>query len=210
MINPTIGVLTISCVTTFVLSLLYKVTTDQEKIRKLNEELKELNKKFKEAQKNNNQKELLKLQGKLLEVNNEKMRISMKTTLISFAVIIPIFMYVLPTLYGDVSVELNEDLSGVVKYGSYEANVKLLQENPVLMEIGDKKVGEKDVVLLGKDRFVFKAYDKNKKTLLLKRVVVTLPVPLPIWGYHIGWLGWYILVSIPMSVTFRKILGVVQ
>ena len=141
MINPTIGVLTISCVTTFVLSLLYKVTTDQEKIIKLNEELKELNKKFKEAQKNNNQKELIKLQGKLLEVNNEKMRISMKTTLISFAVIIPVFMYVLPTLYGDVSVELNEDLSGVVKYGSYEANVKLLQENPILMEIGDKKIG---------------------------------------------------------------------
>ena len=78
------------------------------------------------------------------------------------------------------------------------------------MEIGDKRMGEKDVVLLDKDRFVFKAYDKNKKTLLLKRVVVTLPVPLPIWGYHIGWLGWYILVSIPMSVTFRKILGVVQ
>ncbi len=210
MINPTIGVLTISCVTTFVLSLLYKVTTDQEKIIKLNEELKELNKKFKEAQKNNNQKELIKLQGKLLEVNNEKMRISMKTTLISFAVIIPVFMYVLPTLYGDVSVELNEDLSGVVKYGSYEVNVKLLQENPILMEIGDKKIGEKDVVVLDKDKFVFKAYDKNKKTLLLKRVAVTLPIPLPIWGYHIGWLGWYILVSIPMSVTFRKILGVVQ
>lgn len=38
--------------------------------------------------------------------------------------------------------------------------------------------------------------------------VVNLPFTLPYFGPDFGWLMWYILVSIPFSQLFRKVLGV--
>ena len=38
--------------------------------------------------------------------------------------------------------------------------------------------------------------------------IVLLPFDLPYFGADFGWLMWYILVSIPFSQIFRKILGV--
>ncbi len=39
-------------------------------------------------------------------------------------------------------------------------------------------------------------------------VIVKLPFELPFIGNYLGWLKWYILVSIPFSQLFRKLLGV--
>lgn len=41
-----------------------------------------------------------------------------------------------------------------------------------------------------------------------KGAVVLLPFSLPYFGNDFGWLMWYILLSMPMSQVFRKILGV--
>jgi len=207
--NPMFGVLLISIVTNFVLSALYKFTTDQEELKKINEELKKINEEFKEAQKNKNQKEIMKLQGRMLEINNKKMKSSMKTMMISFLIIIPIFLYLLPNLYGDVTVNLNESLEGVINYQGTEMNVHV-EEEPFLISIDGEKKHADDIIQLKGDEFTVKEFDKDKKLLLLKRVAVNLPFPLPIWGSHIGWLGWYILISIPFTTLFRKALGVVQ
>ena len=207
--NPMFGVLLISIVTNFVLSALYKFTTDQEELKKINEDLKKINEEFKEAQKNKNQKEIMKLQGRMLEINNKKMKSSMKTMMISFLIIIPVFLYLLPNLYGDVTVNLNESLEGVINYQGTEMNVHV-EEEPFLISIDGEKKHADDIIQLKGDEFTVKEFDKDKKLLLLKRVAVNLPFPLPIWGSHIGWLGWYILISIPFTTLFRKALGVVQ
>jgi len=39
--------------------------------------------------------------------------------------------------------------------------------------------------------------------------VVMLPFSLPYFGNDFGWLMWYMITSIPFSITFRKIMGVV-
>ena len=39
--------------------------------------------------------------------------------------------------------------------------------------------------------------------------VVSLPFSLPFFGNDFGWLAWYIVVSLPLSMIFRKALGVV-
>ena len=40
--------------------------------------------------------------------------------------------------------------------------------------------------------------------------IVSLPFSLPFFGNDFGWLGWYITASIPLSMVFRKALGVVS
>ena len=39
-------------------------------------------------------------------------------------------------------------------------------------------------------------------------LLVTLPYNLPIWGNTLGWLGWYILSAMPMSILIRKLLKI--
>lgn len=38
--------------------------------------------------------------------------------------------------------------------------------------------------------------------------IVILPLSLPILGNDVGWLGWYLIVSIPLMFFFRKIMGI--
>jgi uncharacterized membrane protein (DUF106 family) len=38
-------------------------------------------------------------------------------------------------------------------------------------------------------------------------VLVNLPVSLPLFGNDMGWLWWYILISIPATMFFRKMLS---
>ncbi len=40
--------------------------------------------------------------------------------------------------------------------------------------------------------------------------IVSLPFSLPFFGNDFGWLAWYIVISVPLSMVFRKALGVVS
>ena len=42
----------------------------------------------------------------------------------------------------------------------------------------------------------------------LSYVVALLPVSLPVAGNTLGWLGWYIIVSIPLVVMMRKLMKI--
>tara|TARA_Y100000310_G_C20422585_1_gene687382 strand:- start:489 stop:845 length:357 start_codon:yes stop_codon:yes gene_type:complete len=42
----------------------------------------------------------------------------------------------------------------------------------------------------------------------LQRVVVMLPVEVPIVGDDMGWLAWYFIISIPSMVIIRKLMGI--
>jgi len=206
-VNPVIGIILISIVVSFILSLIYKLTTNQGELKKMNEELKELNAKFKEAQKNSDQKELMKLQSQMLQINSKKMNSTMKPMMITFLVIIPIFVFVFPSLYGDLTVKMDDSLQGVMKLGEVEREIQI-NENSLVLDGEEKSLDE--VITVGESKFVFKNFDKDKSVASFKRIVVNLPISLPIWGSNIGWLGWYILVSIPFTTVFRKTLGIVQ
>ncbi|MEM5812117.1 MAG: DUF6435 family protein [Candidatus Aenigmatarchaeota archaeon] len=39
-------------------------------------------------------------------------------------------------------------------------------------------------------------------------VKIISPIPIPFLGYELGWLWWYIIVVLPMSMLFRKMLDV--
>ena len=139
LLSPMIMVFFLSVILTFVVTLIYKVFTDQEKSKELMEKTKELNEKIKKARKENKQDELMKYNQELMKVSTENMKLQYKPMLISFIVIIPIFTW-----------------------------------------IGPKFFGSQPIVNL----------------------------PFSILGHtSLTWVGWYIIVSIPMGIIFRKILG---
>lgn len=208
--NPMIIVFLISITISFILSIMYKFLTNQEELKNVNEELKELNSKLKEAQKNKNQKELMKLQSRMLEINSKKMRNTMKPMMASFLIVIPVFVLLLPSLYGDLNVELDDSSNGMMKFGDIEKNIYFSEDGSSVLRVDGKEILSSNIINMGSDEFIFKNFDKDKNIVSFKRVVINLPFSMPIWGSHIGWLGWYILASIPFTTVFRKALGIVQ
>jgi len=205
-----IVVFLISVVLSFVLSLIYKIFTNQEKIKEMKEKMDELKKKLNESQKNKNQKDMTKYQNEMLQMSSEQMRMNMKPMIITFLVVIPVFIWLFPTLYGSINIEMNDSLQGTLKYDNMEKSISIIQENPLVISIDGDEKSKNDDIMLGDREFRIQGYDKGKKTLTLKQIVVNLPFSMPFYGNKLGWLGWYILVSIPLTTIFRKALGVVQ
>lgn len=208
-LEPVLMIMIISTVVSFTLALSYKLLTNQEELKGVNEELKELNAKFKEAQKNKDQKELMKLQTRMLEINSKKMKNTMKPMMASFLIIIPVFVFIFPALYGDLVVKLDDSLAGTAEFGGKSANVQFVKEGSAIVINGEEKTPQQTMEI-GDKEFVFKSFDDGKKEVTLKMIAVNLPFSMPIWGERLGWLGWYILFSIPLTSVFRKVLGVVQ
>jgi uncharacterized membrane protein (DUF106 family) len=199
----------ISAAVSFTLAMLYKILTNQEELKEANEGLKELNKKIKEAQKNKDQKEMMKLQSQMLELNSKKMKNTMKPMMGSFIIIIPIFIFLFPALFGDLTVELDDSMNGIAEFNGVKKEVRLEKE-PLSLKINGEEKGTDEVIEIGQGIFTFKNFDSDNGKVDFKRVVVEMPFSFPIWGSHIGWLGWYILASIPLATIFRKGLGIVQ
>src|SRR4030043_2257506 len=84
------AILIISFAITLIITLVYKFTTDQKKMKKLKEEMKGYQKKIKEVSKSN-PKKAMEIQQQAMKQNMEYMKHSFKSTLYTFIPIIIIF-----------------------------------------------------------------------------------------------------------------------
>ncbi len=85
------GLLVISFILTFIITLAYKFLTDQKLMKSLKEELKELQKKMKEFK--DQPSKLMEIQKEAMQKNFKYMIHSMKPTIITFLPIIIIFSW---------------------------------------------------------------------------------------------------------------------
>lgn len=140
-----------SVVLSFVISVIYRVLTDPEKIRRLKDEAKFYNKKVKKAQKSGNKEEIDRYTGEMLKASQKQMKMTMKPMFASMI----LFFFIL---------------------GSFHT--------------------------------------------MFADVVVQLPfaIPLPTWemaGFpfvalatQLNWFWWYVIITLPCTIIFRKALGV--
>ncbi len=110
---------------------------------------------------------------------------------------------------GDLVVKLDDSFAGTAEFGGESAEFRFVKEGSIVM-VNDQEKNPQQTMEIGGREFIFKSFDEGKKEVSLKMIAVNLPFSMPIWGDRLGWLGWYILFSIPLTSVFRKGLGVVQ
>ncbi|RJQ17571.1 DUF106 domain-containing protein [Candidatus Woesearchaeota archaeon] len=88
---PVLAIFLLSAVLTFLLTIAYKYTTDQKRLKFLKEEQKKLQKEYKQHMKD--PKKAMKVNEKLMGVNLEVMKKSFKSTLYTFLPLIFIFAW---------------------------------------------------------------------------------------------------------------------
>ncbi len=217
--GPLFAIVAVSLIISFVSALLYLVLVDQQKMRRLKAEMKESQEKMKKAQKEGNDKEIKSLFSNSMKLNSEMMRLTLKPIIVSML----LFFLIIPWLYanyGDVSTKI-VDGKGELIYGELRQNITvsnnsfygLIPTDSKTYNIGDKVdfAGMTWGTSYNPDGRGFFERLRNAPvygTLTFENVRYNLPFYFPGVGNEIGWLGIYIIVSIPAALIFRKILGV--
>jgi uncharacterized membrane protein (DUF106 family) len=231
---PLVVLIIISFLITLIVTIVYKLMTDQKKMKEMKEQIKDYQKKMKETK---DTKKMLDIQKKAMDVNMQYMMQSMRPTLITFIPLIFVFAW-LNTSMGYYPLQPNTNFNVTVYFNQGVEGPVFLTSTPSL-ETKNSEVninngqavwflkGEEGDYLLEfkfhnetyqKDILITKERQYKDPILLLKKssaqkIVVGNKAVHPFGKYHLfswypGWLGTYILLSLLFSFLVRKIMNV--
>lgn len=233
--NPFWGIIGIALAISFLITLIYKLVTDQDKMRGLKEKQKDFQARMKSLR--DKPDEMMKVQKEAMSVNMEYMKQSFKPTLITMIPILLIFGWLAAHLtYEPIYPDERFSISAEVSAG-VDGQVELIVDEDV--EVLSDRVKDSTGELVwnlkasGGEHFigVKTANDEQTKKILItdsleyedpvssfeNSEVASITInykelkPLgdfSIFGWRPGWLGWYIIFSIIFSIGIRKLMKV--
>jgi len=182
-----IAVLIFAIIIMVLLNIPYKFLVNQEEVGDTKKRIKELNKKSRAAQKQGDTAQVKSIMSESMKLNSTMMKSTMKPMIIGFVIVILLLPWLHDT-YGDLLVP--ED--------------GLVEINGEMIDVSQYSVPTKGVVISdGLWNFV-----SEGDSVKMQRVVVMLPIEVPIVGDDMGWLAWYFVISIPAMVIIRKMMGI--
>lgn len=197
MMLPIIDVTIIAIIIIFVINLGYKFLIKQEEAKIIKERQKELNKQAKEEQKKGNQQKSNELLSEMLKENGKLMKMTMKPMLASMLLVIFVLPWVASN-YGDIHAPLN---ATSITVGDKQLPIDIRNDS-ILVDNIQYEYG-KNVMF---ENTSWKIY-KNDRIEFVK-IITLLPVSLPYVNDDLGWLGWYFVVSLPVMIVMRKLMGI--
>lgn len=197
---PALSVFLFSIVVLFCINIFYKIMINQDDARQIKQRSKELNKELQQANKEQNTERSKKLLDELLSENNKLMKLTMKPMIISFVIVL-ILLPVMSTFYGDKFIDVADgkgtvNLTGqaypFTKTGNTIAINNAQCQMPCVQKLGS---------------YDYKISEENNK-IKFAQIVIHFPAEVPFIGQTLGWLGWYILMSIPIAFLMRKLMKI--
>ncbi|MBD3164896.1 DUF106 domain-containing protein [Candidatus Woesearchaeota archaeon] len=232
---PLLAVAIVSLVVSLIITIIYKLTTNQDLMKQLKSEMKEFQKEMKELK--DHPEEMMKVQKEAMQTNMKYMMQSFKSTIFTILPIIIIFSWMNANFayesinpheqfevilnfdkgaYGDITINppqgiqvvgdsIEEVIEGKAKFALKGEEGRYTEENALEFLYSDKKA-YKDVIITDGKRYAEK--EKSDVTPPLKSIEIDYEKKkiLPLLNW--GWLGTYILFSILFSSVLRKLLKV--
>lgn len=198
--NSTLFVLLFSLFVLFVINLGYRFFMNQRDAKSINVRVKELNEQSKAARKQGDHKKASEIMSESFREKSKLTKMSLKPMLLSFAIVL-VLLPMLSNVYGDRIVDVKETRANITIDGSFYD-----------VTVSGKTVSVGNVTCETPCRENIAGGLWNIKTsgssVEFSRIVALLPVSLPFLGDDLGWLGWYIVISIPVMVLQRRLLKI--
>lgn len=237
-LDPLWIVLIISLIVSLLITVIYKLTTNQSLMKDLKAELKEFQKEMKELR--DDPKKMMEVQKKAMQTNMKYMGHSMRATLFTFIPIILIFGWMNANVaYEPIYPGQEFTLEATMVEGA-TGNVSLIVPQGIeIIGAANKEiinnqvswtlVGDEGDYIEGEDalRIDYKDQSEYKPLIISTKQHYAEPVKnvkkssiktiqignkemklLNIFGWKIGWLGTYIIFSIIFSIVTRKLMKV--
>ncbi len=230
-INPTLAIGLLSFLIALLMTLAYKLTTNQEVMRTLKADMKKFQKQMKDLQKE--PEKMMDVQKKAMQKNMEYMKHSMRPTLITLLPLLLIFGWLnanfsyLPltpgndftvtltfqdSAYGPVQIVVPE---GVKVLDSVEKNIQdgtvswtlNAEEGEYILQFQHAGQEYEKQILVTPDHGYIQPVMKVKNSPLKQIAVGNQKLVLfNLFGWKVGWLGMYIVCSIIFSMSLRKLM----
>lgn len=196
---------------------IYRLMVDKRKSSFILTELKAMKGKMKKARERRDEKELKALMGNMLKLQNQQMLLSMKPMLVSLVFVAVIFSW-LSYMYADVTVPI-ADGKGVFKYREFGQNFTASNSGgaaTVAFAGGASANAGGTITLAGKNwgvsyvddvRGFFAKMGGGQKAPGIKFQNLGSRFKVPYSEKTMGWIWLYILVSFPVTIVSRKVLG---
>ena len=226
-------VLIMAFLITFLITVIYKFTTNQNLMKELKDEMKELQKEMKELK--SEPKKMMEVQKKAMQTNMKYMSHSMKSMLFTFIPIILIFGWMNANLAYEPILPGQEFTTSVLLYDNVRGNAELIIPKGITTSGELNKTildGELKWVLKGEEGDYLLEYKVDgrsytKELLITPEQSYANPIKLVkdktvkqinidnnkmkvlnLGFWNVGWLGSYILLSIGFSMILRKLFKV--
>ena len=233
---PILAIAVIALIITFVVTIVYKYTTNQKRMKELRTEQKKMQKEIRANP--TNTKKNMETQKKMMTLNKEYFKHSFRSTIYTILPILLIFSWmnahfgyeqIMPGDKFQVIAELKDSAEGTISLEVPE-EIKLLSNatQPVDDKVYWKLRGSEglhtinytykdewytqDILITEEWRYLSNNIEKGDKLDDVKQVVVDLQSTRPLKGVPIlgglNWLWTYIIISFAGSLGFKKLLKV--
>lgn len=190
-------------------SLVHWYVGDHEKIASIKENMEEHQSKAKGAE---DEEQAAKHQKKAMSLQQKMMVANFKPILVIMVFSILFFPWMRATYSPTVQLNKtgNHTYRGQMTYAGRRGQVKVIgSSSPVVQTQGQEaELGEKIEILGVKWQVKNFKQDGQKARLSLNADFLDLPFSLPLVGNAVNWLGFYMLLSLPFSNLFRRLLGI--
>lgn len=220
-LGPYASLVTFSIALAGVFSVIYWRFLDVERQEELKQKLQEKQSKMKEARKNGDQEEASDYMQETLKLNQDMMKLNIKP-MVGTMVFVALFFPWLGATYAP-NVQVSETAgngvyNGSLSFGGSSVPLELDNSSETLKVTVAESSAETggEVSAHGINWNVGRFKDHNGgifsqprgPSITMWAEFVPLPFSLPIIGDELNWLGFYILLAMPLTFAFRKALGI--
>lgn len=192
-------------------SVIYWFLLDIERADRIKEKINKYQDRMKEAREEDEQDKASKHFKKTLELNQRFMMLNLKPMLATMVFVALFFPWLGNTYAPTIEMDsFNETgFNGTIDYAGEEVTVNAINNSGDMQFFTD---GNENVRAYGLDwevtSFEQVQGQNHDAELKINGRFVDLPFSIPLAGEAFNWLGFYILIVMPMTFIFRKLLGV--
>ena len=197
---PALSVLIFSVIILFIINIFYRILINQNDARHIKQRTKELSKEMKEEQKAGNTDKSKALMSEMLGQNSKMMKMTMKPMIISLIIVV-ILLPSLATFYGDKIAPMTDGQGSIMLNG----NTHQIEGSGSLIRVDGGDCTLPCTLELDGSTYKVMAEGSGVK---FAQIVAVMPLSIPFFGDSFGWLGWYIICSIPLVVLMRKFMKI--
>ncbi|MBU0953521.1 MAG: hypothetical protein KKA90_03820 [Nanoarchaeota archaeon] len=204
---PLLELVLYSLLLSFVLSLAYRFLTNPEHLRQSKANVKIFREKMNDAKKAGNTQEMNKYLSEMMKANQVQMKANMKPMIASMI----IFFIALGFLASFGPSVVAEPQDNMLQFGEpFNASGSLEDGVLALDQNGNGDVHD-DPLLMNGEVFQRGEYywqvELGETTTKLNAQLARSPIEFPWLGHYLNWFWIYLLVTIPFTIVFRKLLG---
>lgn len=227
--TPFLTITLLSLGLSFLISVIYRVLTKPSEVRKVKEDMKFFKAKMSEAKKAGDNAKSNEYASEMLKASQSQFRMSMKPMMASMLIFVMLLGWI-NTNFGAVVVDDVESPEATFSYNGKEHNVLyelVVEDDTETIKAGidfdDNGEFSSDEIFLGdavlpysgalwkaspatQGFFLFSS--PKEGAIQFDMFVAKLPFSIPFIGEYLSWFWWYIFISIPTTIIFRKLLGV--